>query len=157
MNSCKKLADEMVRHQEERQRLLAEIQTVIRNLPDNPRIRRAAGNPHCFVTNFASLGTNWSVEFHDFKFQYDEVARQLAASIDPIKHLTNLVREGRLLVKGTQGARGYTVKMHPDVIAHLRRVAGMPPENCPRCSSERQWDSEDGIQVICTVCGKKTP
>jgi hypothetical protein len=151
MSVLKAWMEEKARHQAERDRLVAEIKRVIKGLPDNPRIRRAPGNPHCFVTNFASLGSNWSVEHHDFKFQYDEVARQVAVSDDPAKRLTDLIREGKLRVNGS---RGYTVHMHSDVLAHLRRVAGLPPENCPRCSAERQWDSDEGIQATCKDCGK---
>ena len=90
------------------------LQEAILALPDNPRIRREEGNPHCFVGSFKDLGGNWSVEHHDFKKQYEMLAEDLSRSTDSLATIRRVITDGAIKRKNQHG-----VKLHPDVRAHL--------------------------------------
>ena len=100
----------------------AELKKRILELPDNLKIKRV--NDRCFIGTFGSLNGNWSVEHHNFKTQY----RLLAGIVDKAETAFSALRQLRLAkIKGSITVGGscdgrYIVRLHPDVIAGLRKV-----------------------------------
>jgi len=119
MNLAKQLQAEMQRHEAEKTRLLTALQQQITSLPDNPAIQRCKTNPHCFVISFKELGLNWSVEHHDFVFQYREIAKQAQTANDPFKCLQRIAHAGFILIGHKPK---YTVRLHPLVIKHINTL-----------------------------------
>lgn len=94
------------------------IKNKIRNLPDNPRIKRLS--KRCFVLNSSDLGNNWTAEHHDFKATYRAINRELAKkSVESIlAFLVELVEKGKIYLP----AQKYTLRPHKDVLEHLQKL-----------------------------------
>jgi hypothetical protein len=94
------------------------IKNKIRNLPDNPRIKRI--NKQCFVMSSANLGNNWSAEHHDFKATYRIINREIAKKSPQIMltFLTELIETGKIYLS----AQKYTLRPHKDVISYLKEI-----------------------------------
>ncbi len=97
------------------ERIRAQIAAKIKSLPDNPRIRRLSDR--CFILQFKDLGCNWAPEYHDFKRQYRLLSQAIGTKSPAAltEFLKTVVQKGAFKVNSH-----YTVKMHPDVIGHLR-------------------------------------
>ena len=146
---------ETERHAEAMKELLGQLKTHILALPDNPRINRIA--PRCFTISSKDIGSNWSVEHHDFKRQYELIVKELEAceTANVFNKLQKIISESKIVTSTTSGylRTNHTLNLHPDVVSHLRKLANMPPPNCPTCHGEREWAGE-GIKAICYFCGK---
>lgn len=144
MNTTNTIAQEIERHAKVMRGIVDELKKHILSLPDNPRIKRVSGNPHCFIMSPKDLGDNWSVEHHDFKRQYELIVEDLnkCQPDNLIKRLLAIVNEGRLTRDGCR----YRQKLHPDVIEHLAQLAGF------RWQTTAQWprDTCDSIGGIST-------
>ena len=162
MSKFSDLEQECARYAAEKTRLVDAIKAEISGLPDNPRIRRAAGNPKCFVTTFADLGGNWSVEHHDFKLQYDHIATMVGKSENPSACLVRAIAEGRIKI----GSPGYWVTLHEDVKAHLMRLAGVkeilwtsnaewPAGTCPSDRSDDTHATRRAAEAVCSILIKE--
>jgi len=151
------IKQETDRHVAKMRELLAQLKTTVLSLPDNPRIKRIAGSPNCFTMSSKDLGSNWSVKHHDFKKQYQMVIDQLENSelSNVYNKLQHIIKEEKLVssISNNRLKTNYTVQLHPDVVAHLRKMVDMPPTNCPACHGDREWDG-DGIKAICHFCKK---
>ena len=62
------LRAEALRHEAEVARIRHLLTWQMERLPDNPRISRLGYD--CFTISSKDLGTVWSPEYHDFKYQY---------------------------------------------------------------------------------------
>ena len=100
---------------EQTERIRIRIAIGIRFLPDNPRINRL--NDRCFILQFKDLGCNWTPEYHDFKRQYNLLSQAIGAKSPAAltEFLKTVVQKGAFKVNSY-----HTVKLHPDVIGHLR-------------------------------------
>jgi len=129
--------------------LMSQLKSYIISLPDNPRIKRLGNNPNCFTISSKNIGNNWSAGYQDFKKQYEIIVAELEITepANIFKKLCKIIEEKKIKHKYQ------LINLHPDVINHLRKTANMPPENCPACHGEREWDGK-GIQTICHFCGK---
>ena len=116
MKASTAISAELNRHTVEMSRLIESLQEQIRNLPDNPRINRIS--PHAFTLSSKDLGTNWSVEFHDFKKQYELIIQMIRqASPDrAVQIIRNAAETGK--IRPFSGPGG-TVNLHPDVVCGL--------------------------------------
>ena len=153
--NVKDIKAEEDRHLAKMVELLAQLKDRILSLPDNPRIQRLSNN--CFTMSSKNIGNNWSAEYHDHKKQYQLIVNELETA-EPTKlysKLQKLITDEKVIVGSKQcGVRGsYTVNLHPDVVAWLRKTSDMSPKNCPSCLGEREWAGV-GIQAICHFCGK---
>jgi hypothetical protein len=97
-------------------KLLKELQTTIDALPDNPRIQRI-GAGKAFSISSKDLGGNWSVFYHDFRAQYQEIIKELD-SRGPFTALNRLTE----IIDNQQIKSGQ--KLHPDVVSHLKKLLG---------------------------------
>jgi len=127
VSHCHDMVTEHQRHQAERKRLMEAIAAEVQALPDNPRIKRLPGNPHCFIARskdvFAS--GNLTPEHHDFKRQYELVVDEISKAADPIEFLRHILTEGKVrLSRGATGCPHATLRLHPDVVNHLSRMGG---------------------------------
>ena len=154
----KSIQEENQRHTQVISELIGQLKAHILSLPDNPRINRISNSPRCFTMSSKDLGGNWSVEHHDFKKQYQMIVEQLENSelSNTFNKLQNIITGEKIVVSnsGSFGLRtSNTFQLHPDVVANLRKMADMPPVNCPACHGEREWIGK-GIKAICHFCGK---
>lgn len=94
--------------------VLARIADAVRALPDNPRITRHGGKS--FTMSAKDLGPNWTPGYHDFKSQYEAVAKELTDG----NVMTALDRLKRIISDKRMPDRGRT--LHPEVVAHLRSI-----------------------------------
>jgi len=156
MNNIKSIQAETERHARAMSELIGELKKHILSLPDNPKIKRM-GKSNCFTISSKDLGDNWSVEHHDFKKQYELIVKELEATepANVFNKLQKIISEGKLVsVVGSNWNRSsHRLNLHPDVIAWLRKLADMPPTNCPACEGEREW-AGDGIKAECHFCGR---
>ena len=108
----------------------------IESLPDNPRIKRASGSPNCFTISSKDLfttrtkkgvdeqprqvtTTNWSVEHHDFKRQYQIITEVLKkASLGNGINVLKQIIEMESVTKPDHRS----VNLHPDVVSHLKSL-----------------------------------
>jgi len=155
--------------------LLKQIKVEILALPDNPRIKRNEGNPHCFVISSKDIGKNWTPLYHDFRMQYQFIVEALDVSAPDKAYakLREIINDEQVRITPAPAGAGassffgnswvthhlrladnksHTLKLHPEVVAHLRQIANMPPTNCPSCNGEREW-AGDGIRATCFFCG----
>jgi hypothetical protein len=147
--NTQKLQTEIEHHAQVMSELMSQLRSHIISLPDNPQIKRYGNNPKCFTIRPKNIANNWSAEHHDFKKQYETVAAELSIT-EPdnvFKKLCKIIEEKKIKHKFQ------LINLHPDVINYLRKTANMPPENCPVCHGEREWDGKD-IQIICHFCKK---
>lgn len=131
MNNAQEITKEIERHAHAMSGIVAQLKADILALPDNPRIQRVSGNPHCFVMSSSHLGNNWSAEHHDFKKQYELVVRQLEGSPDVVNKLLRIVNDGKVKLGGCFHE---TVRLHDDVIQHLSDLGGF------RWKSHVKWE-----------------
>jgi hypothetical protein len=148
------LKEETDRHILKIDDLIKQLRAHILSLPDNPRINRFKDNPNGFTMSSKDLNNDWSVVHHDFKKQYQEIMDQLKASesTNILHKLHTLINEEKILKPGSYSS----IKLHPDVVNHLRRLANMPPTKCPYCCSERDWCNNKEVKAFCFCCGKIT-
>ena len=162
MNNTKKIAEEVERHAQAMSGIVAERKKTILSLPDNPRIKRTSGNPHCFTMSFKDFGTkNMSVENYDFKLQYELVVGELERC-EPegiIKRLLTIIGEKKIMVKGN---RLYPVTLHDDVLSHLCKIAGIsgirwvshadwPAGTCTGDHSDDTHDTRSQAESVCMM------
>ena len=153
--NIKAIQAETERHAQIISKLIGQLKNHILLLPDNPRINRL--NSKCFTISSKDLGSNWSAEHHDFKKQYNLIVKELEGSepTNIFKKFQTIISEGKIVVRcscGGQMTNSHTLTLHPDVVSNLRKLAGMPPTNCPNCHGEREWAGE-GIKANCYFCG----
>ena len=101
--------------------LVQQVERLISDLPDNPRINRLASNPSCFTISskdlFAGRG-NLSPFYQDFKKQYEAVILMLRAG-NPLLVVTRL----RKIINGTAVVvSGQRTALHPDVLVNLQSI-----------------------------------
>ena len=159
MKTTNELASEVDRHAKTMKGIIDELMVCILSLPDNHRIRRFHGNPHAFVMSFKDLGDNYSPEHHDFKKQYELVVAELD-KVQPyniMRRPLTIIGEGKIQVGSS---RTYCVNLHPDVLGHLKKVAGVsrvrwtsnaewPKGTCPGDQSIDFHDKRAQAQAIC--------
>jgi hypothetical protein len=118
--TAKALEQASKEYDEKIQALFADLKAEITSLPDNPRITRLGGG-NCFAMKASDLQGNWSAKHHDFKSQYESVAEELervADSKDIIKRLRTIIKDEGVRVRSKETS--YWVKLHPDVVEHLK-------------------------------------
>ncbi len=100
----------------------AGIMEHMRNLPDNPKIRRLEGNKHCYVIRSKDLAKRWSPEFYDFSYQYKIIVDVLERSKDFFGRLREILDTGVIRAKRKDGipGTGYNIYIHPDVTKNIR-------------------------------------
>ena len=168
MNSTQDIMQEVERHAQSMRSLVDALKAHILSLPDNPRIKRERGNPHCFTMSFSSLSAkamNLSGEHHDFKKQYELIVAELdRCQPDGImKRLLTIIGEGKVQVGSN---RSYVVTLHADVLKHLKKVAGVsrvrwlskaewPKGTCPGDASDDTHDTRSQAQAICEMLSKQ--
>ena len=153
--NIKAIKKETERHAQIMSELIGQLKTHILSLPDNPRISRI--NSKCFTISSKNLGNNWSAEHHDFKKQYNLIVKELETSepANIFKKFQTIISEGKLVTRcycGGQMTNSHTLTLHSDVVSHLRKLADMPPTDCPNCHGEREWVGK-GIEANCYFCG----
>ena len=135
--NVKDIKEEEDRHATKMAELLAELKAKVLALPDNPRIKRVAKSPNCFTMGSKDLGNNWSADTHDFKKQYQLIVNELEASETGKTYakLQKIIADERVdarveinlphfsLLKTRFVKGNYTVKLHPDVVAWLKKMA----------------------------------
>lgn len=119
MNLTDIITAEDRRHQKVVERLRAELEAAICDLPDNPRIKRLSKN--AFVVNSSDLsGGRWGAESQDFKAQY----RAIIGLLDnvPLAQGIERIREAldRQSIRMSADRCSYTLHLHPDVISKVR-------------------------------------
>lgn len=57
--------------------LQEELSNHIRNLPDNPKIKRMNTPTSVFILNYQNLENNLSPEYYDFKIQYQQISEMI--------------------------------------------------------------------------------
>lgn len=122
MNKITDLQDEMREKEEEIKRIKTTLAAILTALPDNPNIKRTAGN--CFVLNSRSLGDNWSPEYHDFKRQYF-ILVQVLEHVKPENYsqaLVDIIKKGKIRMPD----KSKTLYFHPSVIQNLRQLLNIP-------------------------------
>jgi hypothetical protein len=101
-----------------------ELKRRVLSLPDNPEIKRVSEN--AFTCSFSGLGSNWSVEHHNFATVYRLVAEIIDRAESPLSAIRQIRRatiEKKIVVKGkSQGGMNYAVGLHPKVVAGLKTV-----------------------------------
>lgn len=107
----------------ELERIKGEIISIIKPLPENPRITVLCDKPKCYVLNFSQLGDNWTAEYHSFDTQYQHIIKLIENShLDNIlPKIKNIVETGVYLSPTTRGYYN-RVRFHPDVINNLKRL-----------------------------------
>ena len=92
-----------------------EIKRQISSLPDNPKIKRLG--ERCFTISSKDLGDVWSPEYHDFKHQYETIIGQLdkMGTAAGVNFLRRALKKGSFWI-------GYTYKLNPQVIEHLKSI-----------------------------------
>jgi hypothetical protein len=102
----------------------AELKRRVISLPDNPAIKKLSD--HSCTLSFSSLGSNWSVEHHNFITQYRLVAEiidRAESSLSALRQIRRAIIEKKIVVKGgSQGWTNYAVGLHPKVVAGLKTV-----------------------------------
>lgn len=92
----------------------------ILDLPDNQLIDKGSNECRCFTVNVSQLqdGLTLSPEYYDFNYQYQEIAK---AMIDvPIE---NTIEWFNKLIKAKSiKVKGYTIKLHPEVIQNIESI-----------------------------------
>ena len=157
MNNAQEIIKEVERHSKAMKDVVAALKQTILDLPDNPRIKRFPGNPHCFVMSSKHLGDNWSVAHHDFRQQYKLVVQELEGSPDLlVEKLLRIVNEGKVKI-GETGRQ--TVRLHEDVIQHLSALGGFrwvshvkwQAGTCPSIGdeSEDQHSTKKAAEAVC--------
>lgn len=95
------------------------IRTKLRELPDNPRIKRL--DERCFIINRSDLGNNWTPQHHDFKAQYERIITEIDKL--PIANVPGLfkriIEDGKIREKS-----GYYFTFHDDVRGFLKSLVG---------------------------------
>ena len=121
MNTVQQIQSEIDKHMEAMKGLNEVLVQQVRSLPDNTRAKRVAS--HCLIVSSKDLGGNWSAEFHDFQKQYELLIEMMVRV--PADKALQIMRDAA--EKGAIKQDGfYTVKLHPDVIAHLKRLLIFP-------------------------------
>lgn len=64
----------------------------VREIPDNPKIKRISDKPSCFIVNFKDLGDNWSPEYHDSKYQTKTIIN-IIKERDNLNSIQNMFEE----------------------------------------------------------------
>lgn len=124
-----------------REHVLHALCLQIEALPDNPRIQRL--NSQAMVIKSSDLQHNWSVEHHDFKKCYQLITEHLRKQSKSkfAACLKSIIRNKRVDV-----TRGYSVQLHPDVVAHLERVYRGEP--CQQQSSMKRLSAAKPAQLL---------
>lgn len=95
------------------------INSQIRNLPDNPNIKRIGSN--CFSISSSELpknNFNMSPRFYDFKFQYEKIVEKLKL-INPFalyNFLNKIIEEKKFRLENE------TILLNPKVIDYLKSL-----------------------------------
>ena len=99
--------------------LLVELNEMIANLPDNPRINRIGAN--CFLIRSSDLGNNWSPEHHDFRRQYQRVidAISTTATVEALTMFRKIVGQG-WIYDAKESSRRF--RFHSEVLDNLRSL-----------------------------------
>jgi hypothetical protein len=106
-------------HEEAERQFRKKLTDRIQELPDNPRSTRLAKN--CFVIPFSAMGNNWSVEYHDWKRQY-EIVLEVLDKHDfktAVRQIVRIIRTGKFRITSDYP---YTVTFAPEVCRYLRKV-----------------------------------
>ena len=121
-DTLKGIDRELAKYEEALEVLKQDLISKIRELPDNPKIHRAKGNPHCFVMRSKDLGDCWSAEYHDFKYQYEVIIEMIEKrDIKQIKKLfQKILSEGRVYYESSNGRNTHI--FHPSVVEMLRNL-----------------------------------
>lgn len=107
----------------------------VRGEPDNPAIQRVAGSARAFTLRSSDLGSNWSPFFHDWKAQYDLVAKLLE------ERKFGAVREILQTGKHRQGGSAHgTQQLAEPVVQRIRAIVGdlQLPDDEPPASRPSQ-------------------
>jgi len=94
-----------------------EIQARLAAMPDNPRVHRISDK--AFVMSWRRVGKSWSVEYHDFNYQYGAIAKALEG-MDVLQipaFIKSLIDKGVFRISSQ-----HKVKLHPDVREQLRTL-----------------------------------
>ena len=152
--NLKTIQKETERHAKAMNELVGQLKTYILSLPDNPKIKKLSNN--CFSISSKDLGNNWSAGYHDFKRQYNLIVAKLEAGepVNVFKKLHKIIEESKIIYHSSESCPKHIVNLHPDVVSHLRKLADMPPTNCPICNGQREWTGK-GIKANCFFCNKK--
>lgn len=112
----KRIKKEVEDAQEKVLRIKKEIFDVIRNLPDNPNIKRLGDK--AFVMSSKNLLNNWTPQYYDFQWQYKRIIELIKSSgVDAIiPKLEEIIKTGEF----RQGREA--IKFHPDVIENLKKI-----------------------------------
>ncbi len=102
--------------------LIKQSKENIKNLPDNPKIKRL--NSNCFTINKNDLDDNLSPYYYDFKYQYKMIVDNLNVPNEKfIEKLDKIILEKRVKYPGT-GRYGSNIyeKLNPIVGTHLEKL-----------------------------------
>lgn len=121
-DALKGIDRELAKYEEALEALKQDLTDKIRSLPDNPKIHRVKGNPHCFIMGSKDLGSIWSPEYHDFKHQYEVIIEMIEKrNIKQIKELfQQILSKGWVYFESSKGRNRH--KFHPEVIEMLRNL-----------------------------------
>jgi hypothetical protein len=155
MNNVKTIQAETERHAKAMVELIGQLKNHILSLPDNPRIKRLGNRPNCFTISSKDLGSNWSVEHHDFKKQYEFIVKELETSdhASVFNKFNKIISDEKLVKSTSSGWQRccHTLNLHPEVVAHLRKLSEMSPKTCPKCHGEREWSDHSPLST-CHSC-----
>jgi hypothetical protein len=96
--------------------MLAIFYQHILDLPQNKLIKPISSN--CFIVKLGCLKQNWSVEYHDFKWQYHAIVSLLRKDnkLKVINNLNQILEQQTLKIQGTR------YRLHPQVINNIKRL-----------------------------------
>jgi len=108
------------------------INSKIRKLPDNSKIKRISMHPNCFIINSSTImsdkNKNMSPYYYDFKCQYKEIVNKLKASnpFDLYKVLNKMIIEKSFHVYAGHNIHNRScvrlVILHEKVVEYLKTL-----------------------------------
>lgn len=104
------------------------INIMVQDLPDNPDVNRISKN--CFVMQFSKTTnpqtgfSNWLPKFHDWKYQYKMIMREIGRSSNPYNKLLHIIKKEKVLENVDKKANPRYLNLHPCVVENLKKITG---------------------------------
>ena len=109
-------------HRQQVKALKDELTKRIQALPQNPALKPLAKN--AFVISFSNIGNKWGPEAHDFRIQYELLAKMIDRAESPLSAIMQIRRalRDKRIMTGTKGVCNPAIPLHRLVIENVRQA-----------------------------------
>ena len=112
----------LLQHSLSEDEIIRELIKKIRDLPENPNIEILGDKPKTFTMNIQDLEDNLSVEYYDFKSQYDLIISTFegGSAKRTIEIINKVIENGYIEIPSRSNSRRF--KVNPKVIEYLKGI-----------------------------------